>query len=168
MEKTRKECYITINREKITVTKEVSMVWDQTRDKVFYQAHKEGTCKNNNFAVCCADCGRCRWNREGKKISLDNEKYHFHNNGKVGERNLLLTDKVPDPADIISEEDMARWILDYARKICPSGDVILHMYSEGYSTYEIAEETGIPQKTVYRRIQKLKQSLARIISAAEL
>ncbi|MBQ6527042.1 MAG: sigma-70 family RNA polymerase sigma factor [Clostridia bacterium] len=163
MENIRKEYYITINHEKITVTKEVRTAWDQAKDRVFYQARKEGTCGNSSFATCCGDCGLCRWSKEGIRISLDNEKYHFHCSENGPKRDFSPTEKVADPADIVSEEDAARRLLDFARKVCPSGDAILSMHAEGCSTYEIAEETGIPQKTVHRRLLKLKQHMARYI-----
>ena len=163
METTQKECYITINQEKITVTKEIHAVWEHTKDKVFYQARKEGTCGKNNYATCSGDCGLCRWSKEGQKISLDDEKYHFHCEENGPKRDYSPVEKVPTPADIAEEKDMVERILEQAKQVCPSGDIILSMYAEGYSTYEISEETGIPQKTVYRKIQKLKSCLAQFI-----
>ena len=167
MENIRKECYITINHEKITVTKEVRIAWDQAKDRVFYQARKEGACGNRNYATCCGDCGLCRWSKEGIRISLDNEKYHFHCLENGPKRDFSPMEKAADPADIVSEADAAKRLLDFAKNVCPAGDIILSMYAEGSSTYEIAEETGIPQKTVHRRIQKLKQHMARYIKASE-
>lgn len=167
MENIRKECYITINQEKITVTREVRTVWEQAKDHVFYQAHKDGTCGSNDFATCCGDCGLCKRNKEGKKISLDDEKYHFHCADNGPQREFSPTKKVPDPADIVGEKDMVRRVLDYAKEVCPCGDIILSMFAEGYSSYEISIETGIPQKTVYRRIQKLRHSLAAFIRSTQ-
>ncbi len=151
--------YITVNKQQISVTEEVWKAWNRVKDQTFHEAHKAGTCGNSNFATCCGDCALCKWNKEGIVISLDDETNHFHCCDHGPKRDYSPVKKVADPADILSDDDQFERVLSFAKKLCADGDIIFRLHYEQYSTYAISEETGIPQKTVYRRIQKITAEL---------
>ena len=64
-------------------------------------------------------------------------------------------EEIPDPSEIIADEDRFSRILRQADRLCECGSIIFQLHYRRYSTHEISDETGIPQKTVYRRLQKI-------------
>ena len=71
----------------------------------------------------------------------------------------LGADPAPGPEEIVEQADTVERMLAHARRICEDGDLILKMCMDQLSSYEIGRQLGIPQKTAYRRIQKLKSEL---------
>ena len=168
--------YIRIDDQDITVSKEIRDAWNKPKDKTWYEARKIGACRCPSFRICTGDCGTCKWNTQGKVISYDDERYHdlFVNgctarslkpveeipdpseivNGCTA-RSLKPVEEIPDPSEIIAEEDRFSRILRQADLLCECGSIIFQLHYKRYSTHEISAETGIPQKTVYRRLQKI-------------
>ena len=147
--------YIRIDDQDITVSKEIRDAWNKPKDKTWYEARKIGACRCPSFRICTGDCGTCKWNTQGKVISYDDERYHdLFVNGCTA-RSLKPVEEIPDPSEIIADEDRFSRILRQADRLCECGSIIFQLHYRKYSTHEISAETGIPQKTVYRRLQKI-------------
>ena len=147
--------YIRIDDQDITVSKEIRDAWNKPKDKTWYEARKIGACRCPSFRICTGDCGTCKWSTQGKVISYDDERYHdLFVNGCTA-RSLKPVEEIPDPSEIIADEDRFSRILRQADRLCECGSIIFQLHYRRYSTHEISDETGIPQKTVYRRLQKI-------------
>ncbi len=154
--------YVIIKGECIEVSTEVRKALNKAKDHVFYTAHKEGTCGITDYTLCCGDCGYCRYKVSGKTVSLDDPRFHILNSapGHAPRSGYAPTDTNAESVEAIGEnKDTFARILAYAKTICDRGDELFKLHYQRYSTYEISDITGIPQKTVYRRVQKICLSL---------
>ncbi len=147
--------YITIQGKRITVSDDVRKAWDQAKDRMLYLAKKEGTCACPNPALCPGDCGYCKFKKEGRTVSGDNPRHKIEVDEYTAQASCQSERVETTPEKMMEHQDKLVHLCAFAGKICDRGDVIFRLYYESYSTYEIAEKTGIPQKTVYRRIQKI-------------
>ena len=148
--------FITIQGKRIVVSAEVRRVWDQPKDHMLYLAKKEGTCACTSPALCPGDCAYCKYKKEGMTVSSDNPKHQIEVDECTAVASCQSERLEITPEKLIEHQDMMTHLYAFAKKICERGDEIFRLhYEENYSTFEIAEATGIPQKTVHRRIQKI-------------
>ena len=151
--------YIVIQGKRIAVSAEIRKAWDQTKDHMLYLAKKEGTCVCPGPALCPGDCGYCKFKKEGRTVSGDSPRHQLEVDERTAAASCQSESLESTPEKAMEHQDKLARIYAYARTICDHGDVIFQLYYESHSTREIAKAIGIPQKTVNRRIQKIRLSL---------
>lgn len=154
--------YIRIGDETVVIDGEVKKAWDKAINNTRNQARKMSACGQPDFRCCCGDCPLCPWYRDHVNISMDKKGTDWldRQTADPGNRPYAPVQEKNDPADLVGEQDAIETIMKQAQKACEDGAQILRLMMEDYSSYEIAKEIGIPQRTAYRRIQKLRMSLA--------
>ena len=151
--------YIKVGNQKVEVSDEVIKFQDRMINRTYHEARKIRACSCPSYRQCRGECAACRWQTEGAFISYDNES--------VGScissaRDAYLFNPAANPRDpfeIVAERELFENACRRAGEICEKGDVILRMNYEKYSTHEIADAIGVPQKTVYRRLQRILADL---------
>ena len=151
--------YIKVGKQKVEVSDEVIKFQDKMNNRTYHEARKIRACSCPSYRQCRGECAECRWRTEGAFASYDDES--------VGScissaRDAYLFNPAANPRDpfeIVAEQELFENAYRRAGKICEKGDVILRMNYEKYSTHEIADAIGVPQKTVYRRLQRILADL---------
>ncbi len=151
--------FITIQGKRIVVSAEVRRAWDQPKDHMLYLAKKEGTCACPSPALCPGDCGYCKFKKEGMTVSGNSPRHQIEVDECTAAASCQSETLEITPEKVIEHQDKLAHIYAFAKTICDRGDEIFRLYYESHTTYEIAEKTGIPQKTVHRRIQKIRLML---------
>ena len=157
--------YIRIGDETVALDGEVKKTWDKAINNARNYARKTNACGQPDFRCCCGDCPLCPWYRNYRdsiNISMDDKDPEWINrlSSNPGKRSYMPAQEINDPADLIGERDAIDAVMKQAQRSCEDGAQILQLMMENCSSYEIAKEIGIPQRTAYRRIQKLRMSLA--------
>ena len=151
--------YIKVGNQKVEVSKEVRKCWNQMKDRVYNEARKIQACSCPSFRKCRGECTSCPWQIEGAFISYDDESVGSCISSTRDAYLLNPAGNPRDPFEIAAEHELFENACKRAREICDRGDVILQMSVEKYTVREIADVTGIPFKTVHRKLQAIRKDL---------
>ena len=124
--------------------------WHRLRDQVRNQARGEQRCGQVDYRKCCGDCQICSWHIQGNVLSLDDE------------HTASLCPSVPGPEEDFATRDLMQRIYLLADTLCLHGGAILQKkFEEEKSSYQIAEELEMPQRTVAKYLNELLAYLRR-------
>lgn len=151
--------YIKVGKQKVEVSDEVIKFQDKMNNRTYHEARKIRACSCPSYRQCRGECAECRWRTEGAIASYDDES--------VGScissaRDAYLFNPAANPRDpfeIVAERELFENACRRAGEICEKGDVILRMHIEKHTVREIADATGIPFKTVHRKLQAILTEL---------
>ena len=121
-------------------------------NRVRYRARRDKSCGQPDYHRCCGDCGICPYRVQGNSLSTDHEAY---GDGFASGR-LSPAQKIRTPEEIVMANESCRLIYAKAAAMYKHGDRILYLkLVEDRSTYEIADELGMPQTTVNKYVNRL-------------
>lgn len=152
-EEGRKPRYVLVEGQKIYLTPEEQREWDKMINKVRYRARKDKSCGQPDYHRCFGDCGTCPYHVEGKVLSTDDTK-SCGTGFATGPNSPAQKSRSPE--SIVIEQESCNRIYAKAAELYKHGDRILYMKTvEERSTYEIAQELGMPQTTVNKYVNRL-------------
>lgn len=142
--------YVLIEGQRVNLTSEQWMVWDQDINKARNEARKFHECSQTNYHYCFGDCGHCPWQVSGTRVELD--LYTADGNGTIS----TVYNRVQNPEETYCHKEMISQIFDFVAGLDPQGKQLFHLrFYEWMTIREIAEELHLSKSDVDRRIKKL-------------
>ena len=144
--------YIVINGQRVPLTDDLQRLYNKEINDARNRARREHSCANPDYRNCHGDCALCRYHVQGNILSTDDERYAA--GFAVGENAPVNTVRTPE--EIYCAKESVRDLYDAAARVVKNGDRILHMtYVDKLSTYEIARELSLSQRTAYNHQKKI-------------
>ena len=144
--------YLVIDGQRIPLTDELRKLHNKEINDARNRARREHSCANPDYHSCHGDCARCRYHVQGNVLSMDDERYAA---GFATGVNAPVN-AVPTSEEIFCAKEAVRDLYAAAARVVKNGDRILHMtYVDKLSTYEIARELSLSQRTAYNYQKKV-------------
>lgn len=137
--------FIEIEDQKVPVTEEVYQAYMRPLWAEQKRSEREKRCRDENGTRCTKDCSYCSKQRSGTAYSLDSfqEDFGFEPAGKI------------DVEELVADKLLLDELFDILNELDPSSRRIIELFSIGLPEREIAAKTGLSQKAVNKRKQKL-------------
>ena len=144
--------YLVIDGQRVPLTDELQKLYNKEINDARNRARREHSCANPDYHSCHGDCARCKHHVQGNVLSMDDERYAAgFATGVNAPVNAVRT-----PEDIYCAKEAVRDLYAAAARVVKNGDRILHMtYVDKLSTYEIARELSLSQRTAYNYQKKV-------------
>lgn len=162
----KKEFYVTIKGEKVTVSEEVYRAYirplraERLRKLRAWKCKVKG--KKGNLVRCQEDCSKCPYAQAGKNatgntLSLD----EFKDNGvEILDKAIdLETAYIENEERTSTQERLHKAILQLTPR---QQEIVRLLYFEGKTEQEIADEYGITQQAVHNALKKILSRLKKI------
>ena len=137
--------FVEIEDHKVPVTEEVYQafmrpIWAEQK-----RLKREKRCRDENGNRCTKDCSTCSKQRSGIPYSLDSfqEDFGFESADKI------------DIEELVADKLLLKELFNILNELDPSSRRIIELFSIGLPEREIAAKTGLSQKAVNKRKQKL-------------
>lgn len=135
--------YLTVNGEKVMVSREVYQMIREENNHIRYNARIENRCAQENYRYCLGDCMTCSWHTEGS----------FKSDEDIGtERLIKMAADVDVEAEAISSITMER-VYAAADQLVQDGALIFRMrFEENCSNREIGKRLGLAHQVIDRKM----------------
>lgn len=137
--------FIEIEDQKVPVTEEVYQAYMRPLWAEQKRSERERRCRDENGNRCTKDCSNCSKQRSGTPYSLDSFQEDFE---------FEPADKI-DVEELVADKLLLDELFDILNELDPSSRRIIELFSIGLPEREIAAKTGLSQKAVNKRKQKL-------------
>jgi len=137
--------FVEIEGQKVPVTEEVYTTYMRPLWAEQKRSEREKRCRDENGNRCTKDCSYCSKQRSGTAYSLDSFKEDF---------GFEPTDKI-DVEELVADKLLLDELFDILNELDPSSRRIIELFSIGLPEREIAAKTGLSQKAVNKRKQKV-------------
>ena len=147
--------YVIVEGQKVYLSAEQQKIWDKFINDARNEARRAGSCGQPDYHLCDGDCIACRWYRDGRLTSL-NDQNHGRDEGIAENSSAMGIIESPEDTMIGNEriDEICTKLYSYADQAYDQGARILRMFiDDKCSTYEIAGALGIPVSTVKKRLK---------------
>ena len=146
--------YLDIDGKRIYVTEEVYRAYKQPLWAEHKRKEREGRCQVSNgrggLKRCNDDCRECPSSKNGSTLSLDRMYEDYE---------LEIPDSGQSILEALVKEELKQRMVEAVNELGPIDQYIIRSFMNELSEREIAKETGLSQKAINKRKNKLFKEL---------